>query len=84
MAEASDVLAYPRSWEYTLIGWDRQAIRAAVADVFIDLEHSLADAHGSRAGTYCAVRVQTIVRDEAHRNALFAALAAHAAVRMVL
>lgn len=84
MPDEPDILTYPRLWEYVVIGQDRSAVRAAIAEVFVELKHTVADAHRSRAGRYCSIRVEATVRDELHRNDLFAALVAHADVTLVL
>lgn len=75
---------YPTAWSYQVIGSDEALVRMAVADVVRKREHSLHLTNTSRTGKYCSLRLELVVVDEADRLALFQALAAQAAVRIVL
>ena len=75
---------YPCTWQYTVIGLDRDAIRLAVADVVGGNEYTLATSHSSRTGKYCSLHLSLTVETEAHRVGLFHALKSHPAIRIVM
>lgn len=77
-------ITYPCTWQYTVIGLDRDAIRLAVADVVGVREYSLAASHSSRTGKYCSLHLSLTVETEAHRVGLFHALKSHPAIRIVM
>ena len=78
------IVAYPCGWNYTVIGWSEDEVRAAVALVVGDLDHELKASHTSAAGKYVSFRLRVLVRDEAERNLIHAELTGHPRVRMVL
>lgn len=67
-------LDYPCPWQFTLIGSDEDVMRAAVAELMGDDEHSLRLSNKSRTGKYTSLELEIIARDEAHRHATYAAL----------
>ena len=75
---------YPTTWSYQVIGSDEALVRAAVASVVLEREHSLRLTNTSRTGKYISLRLELTVADEDDRLAVFEALAAHAHVRIVL
>jgi putative lipoic acid-binding regulatory protein len=75
---------YPCPWGYRIIGENEEAIRDAVASIIGDVEHALDPSNTSRTGRYCSVELRLIVRDEAHRVAIFEGLTKHHAIRFVL
>jgi putative lipoic acid-binding regulatory protein len=75
---------YPTTWSYQVIGSDEELLRRAVAEVLAGREHTLRLTNASRTGKYISLRLELTVVDEAERLAIFEALAAHAAVRIVL
>ncbi|MBM3891189.1 MAG: DUF493 domain-containing protein [Verrucomicrobia bacterium] len=78
------LITYPCRWDYKIIGTDTQRLRAAVAVIVKDIEHTVADSNRSPGGKYCSVALTVLVRDEAHRDQIFMALRAHQDVIMVL
>ncbi len=78
------VIEYPCPWEYKVIGENESAMRQAVADVMIDINHKVTFSHTSRTGKYCSLLVALIVADEDERTSLFTSLKAHPAIMMVL
>jgi putative lipoic acid-binding regulatory protein len=78
------LITYPCRWDYKIIGADAGRIRAVIAAVVTDAEHTVADSNRSRGGKYCSVALTVTVRDEAHRNQVFMALRGHRDVIMVL
>ncbi|MBM3888918.1 MAG: DUF493 domain-containing protein, partial [Verrucomicrobia bacterium] len=59
-------------------------LRAAVAVIVKDIEHTVADSNRSPGRKYCSVALTVLVRDEAHRDQIFVALRGHHDVIMVL
>ena len=45
------VIEYPCPWEYKVIGENESAMRQAVADVMIDINHKVTFSHTSRTGS---------------------------------
>ncbi len=79
-------IEYPCRWEYKAIGRDEAEVRAAVGQVMAaeELEFALELSNSSRGGKYCSLVLAVPVKDEAHRNRIFAALTAHEHIVMVL
>ena len=77
-------IVYPCRWEYKAIGADETEMRAAIAEIVVDLEHSLSSSNTSRTGRYCSLLLSVTVQSESHRNELFAALQGHPQIKMVL
>ena len=59
-------------------------MRAAMVGIVGGIEHTVRNLGASSAGRYQRLELVLVVRDEAHRNAIFAALARLAEVRFVL
>jgi len=76
-------IEYPCSWSYRVIGADELRLRLAVAEIVGEQEHTLLFGQESEHGKYRSLQLDLIVRDEAHRLALFAALKQHPDVRFV-
>ncbi len=77
-------ISYPCRWSFTLIGTDEAALSAAAAACLGKNAYRLAPSRKSSGGKYTALHLDTEVASEDERNRLFAALKAHAAVKMVL
>ena len=75
---------YPCEWEYKVIGADAEAIRAVIAAVVGEAEHTLDLSRASRTGKYVSLQLAVAVRDEEHRLGIYHALTAHHAVKIVL
>ena len=77
-------IAYPCTWSYTLIGESSVGMELAVRELLAERPHELRLSHTSPHGKYRSLRLEVDVADEPDRLALFAALAAHDAVRFVI
>jgi len=77
-------IAYPTSWTYRIICTREDAVRTAMTGIVGPIEHSLRHLGASSAGRYQRLELVLEVRDEAHRNEIFAALTRLAEVRFVL
>ncbi len=77
-------IAYPCSWSYRIICTSEGPVRAAVMEIVGRIEHSLQHLGVSSAGRYQRLELVVQVRDEAHRNEIFAALGRLPEVRFVL
>ena len=77
-------LQYPCPWEYKVIGESESAMRRAIAEIFMELDHAVAFSHSSRTGKYCSLLVGITVADEEQRLSLFASLKAHRDIKIVL
>jgi putative lipoic acid-binding regulatory protein len=75
---------YPCSWTYRIICTREDAVRAAVPGIVGPLAHRLQHLGASSAGRYQRLELVLEVRDEAHRNEIFAALGRLSEVRFVL
>jgi len=76
-------IRYPCAWSYRLIGVDEARLRAVVREIMGDLEHTLSLANESSKGHYRSMALETVVRDEAQRLAIFESLSRHPDVRFV-
>ena len=77
-------ITYPTSWTYRIICTREDAVRAAMAEVLGSIEHRFQNLGASSGGRYQRLELVALVRDEAHRNEIFAALGRLAEVRFVL
>lgn len=75
---------YPCSWPYRIICSDEAALRSAISLIVGTAEHTLASVGGSPSGRYRRLELVVVVRDEAHRNQIFADLGSAPTVRFVL
>jgi len=75
---------YPCRWEYRIIGPDEQELRRGAAAVMAGREHDISLANVSKTGKYLSLALCVTVLNESDRNVIFAALAAHPAVKHVL
>ena len=77
-------IKYPCPWGYKVIGLDEQAVRAAVRECLPDIDPEVTVSRTSGSGKYVSLNLTVTVTDEAHRNAVFAALANHSDIRLVI
>ena len=77
-------IEYPCTWHYKVIGNDQFLMRTAIGEILADLEYSLEMSDTSRTGKYSSLLLTLVVASEEHRNAIFAALADHRDIRVVL
>ena len=75
---------YPCSWPYRIICSDEAALRSSISLIVGTAEHTIAGVGGSASGKYVRLELVVVVRDEAHRNQIFAALGSAPTVRFVL
>lgn len=76
---------YPCPWQYTIIGWDREAIKTAVAGILgEDAGYILTDSRTSSRGRYISMSLELILHSEEMRLSLYHQLVEHIAVKLVL
>lgn len=77
-------IQYPCPWDFKVIGPDEPAVRDAVREVLPDIDPTLTVSRKSGSGKYVSLNLTVTVTDEAHRNAIFTALANHPDITMVI
>ena len=82
--EGRPELSYPCSWTYRIICTDEVALQSEIASLVGEAGHTLRHIGDSSSGRYLRMELIVSVRDEAHRNEIFAALGRAPMVRFVL
>jgi putative lipoic acid-binding regulatory protein len=82
--KAKPCIDYPCRWVYKVIGGDREELRRAIAALLQDLDHSIAFSHSSAGGKYHSFNVEVTVECEEKRLAVYEALKAEPAVKIIL
>jgi hypothetical protein len=77
-------LEYPCPWVYKIIGPDADEMQSAVAEIICDRTYKVSPSRSSEKAKYHCLNVELSVESESHRTALYEALKAHKAVKMVL
>ena len=77
-------LEYPCPWIYKIIGPDEDEMRLAVAEIIRDRAYKVTHSRDSKTDKYHCLNVELSIESESHRTALYEALKAHRAVKMVL
>ncbi|MCB1184038.1 DUF493 domain-containing protein [bacterium] len=85
-------IEYPCPWDFKVIGTCEESLRGAVRDClaaslngdFGDREFELGLSRTSSGGKYVSLCLNLMVMDEPERNAIFASLAGHPEIRMVI
>ncbi len=77
-------LQYPCAWLYKIIGTDASALTAAVEEIIQDRSCKIAVSRQSETAKYISMNVEVMVESESHRIALYEALKAHPAIKLVL
>lgn len=77
-------LEYPCPWVYKIIGPDADEMQRAVAEIICDRAYKITHSRDSKTAKYHCLNVELSVESESHRTALYEALKAHRAVKMVL
>lgn len=77
-------IEYPCSWPYRIICADEAALRSSISLIVGTAEHTLETVGGSASGRYTRLELVVVVRDESHRNEIFAALGSAPTVKFVL
>lgn len=67
-----------------MIGWDEDAIRAAILEVVELEELTIEVSNRSSEGTYVSLNVEATVRSDTERTGTYEALKDHDDVRLVL
>ena len=82
--DSENLIEYPCSWEYKVIGENFSRVSKAIAEVLADKNYSSKKSNMSSRGTYVSIRVELIVENEDIRNAIFYQLKQHEHIKMVL
>ena len=77
-------LEYPCPWAYKIIGSDNEQMQKAVAEIIRDCKYKISPSNTSATAKYFCLNVELTVESESQRTALYEALKAHPAVKMVL
>lgn len=77
-------LDYPCLWVYKIIGRDKDEMESAVAEIIRDCKYELSPSRVSETGKYHCLNLELTVESESQRIALYEALKAHRAVKIVL
>lgn len=78
------VIEYPCNWSFKVIGSDESFMRKAVETTMGDSIYSLRVSNASKTGKYVSLNLETVVRDEDHRNQIYEDLKAAPPIKMVL
>lgn len=77
-------LEYPCPWVYKIIGPDEDKMQRAVAEIIRDRTYKVSPSRSSASANYHCMNVELSIESESHRTALYEALKAHPAVKVVL
>ena len=77
-------MEYPCPWVYKIIGSDADEMRRAVSEIIRDRACKVSLSRSSATAKYHCLNVELPVESESHRKALYEALKAHRAVKLVL
>lgn len=77
-------LEYPCLWIYKVIGADQDEMKSAVAETIRDRQCKIYPSRQSETAKYISLNVELTVENESHRIALYEALKAHRAIKLVL
>lgn len=77
-------LEYPCAWIYKIIGANQNDLQAAVEEIISDRTCKISVSRQSENAKYISLNVELTVESESHRTALYEALRAHRAIKIVL
>ncbi|MDH3346743.1 MAG: DUF493 domain-containing protein [Desulfobulbaceae bacterium] len=77
-------IEYPCSWQFKVIGVDREAVLVAIKNCAEGREYKVQDSNVSSSGRYRSISFETTVVDEDHRIRLYRDLHNDPAVKVVL
>lgn len=77
-------ISYPCSWQYKIIGTDRESIIDTVMDILPDTDHLLINSHTSSGGRYVSMNLELVVQSEEQRLSLYNQLVKNTAIKIVL
>jgi putative lipoic acid-binding regulatory protein len=75
---------YPCPWLFKVIGGDREALAATIAEVLGERQHLLTFSNASSSGKYHSFNLEVVVESEKHRDELYRTLAACEVIKTVL
>jgi putative lipoic acid-binding regulatory protein len=70
-------LEYPRKWDFTIIGRDKEKIENAIKEVFGEKEHSSKFSKTSKNGKFNSYSASCQVESEAERDEIYKKLSNH-------
>ena len=77
-------IEYPCRWQYRLIGEDRPAMAAVIAELINEPTHCVTDGNVSATGRYLSLSLEMTVTSDAERLRIYTLLANSPAIRMIL
>jgi uncharacterized protein len=77
-------LEYPCPWVYKIIGPDKDEVQNAVVEIIRNCKYKTSHSRSSETAKYYCLNVEVTVESESQRTAIYEALKAHRAVKMVL
>jgi putative lipoic acid-binding regulatory protein len=77
-------LEYPCPWVYKIIGPDADEMKHAVAEIICDRACKITHSRDSKTDKYHCLNIELSVESESHRTALYDAMKAHKAIKLVL
>ena len=77
-------LTYPCTWIYKIIGQNQEEMKSAVHEIICDRSFSINLSRTSENAKYQSLNVEVTVESESHRQAIYEALKAHWAIKIVL
>lgn len=81
--EGKPMIEYPTLWEYRVIGRDKVALKARIAEI-LKKDFTLKDGQSSSGGKFISVVVSVNVKNQEERDGIFRALQESDEVMMVL
>ena len=77
-------LAYPCTWCYKVVAYERAGIEIAAIEIFSEREYSLNPSNVSKGGKYISMNLELLVHNEDERTYFYETLKAHPHIKMVL
>lgn len=82
--EGKPEIRYPVLWLFKLMGESEEAMRAAVTEICVGRELTMAGGNKSRTGKYCTLNLEMMLFNDEERLYFYESLGRHASVRMIL
>jgi uncharacterized protein len=77
-------ISYPCSWEYRVIGTDRQRLQEIILSACEPAIPTIEDGNRSSQGRYCSVTATVEVDSEDRRLAIFARITSNPEIKLVI
>ncbi len=77
-------ISYPCTWEYRVIGTDRQRLRQIILSACEPAVPAIRDGNRSSHGRYCSVNASVEVTSEDMRLAIFARISNNPEIKLVI